>query len=116
MLVKSNTLSIVEEGGAVAEVLPRLRGLKGGQGLWLSRVCLDSTCSMLFLMILKGRCKLALVYCVKCKQKTEQKDARRVNLKNGKPALRGLCTVCGTTTTLILPIARAPAEADEVER
>jgi len=59
---------------------------------------------------------VALVYCVKCKQKTEQKDARRVTMKNGKPAQRGLCMVCGTRTTLMLPIASAPASAaSEVE-
>ena len=25
------------------------------------------------------------------------KDAKRVTLKNGKPAMRGKCLVCGTT-------------------
>jgi len=25
------------------------------------------------------------------------KDAKRVTLKNGKPAMRGKCPVCGTT-------------------
>jgi hypothetical protein len=47
------------------------------------------------------------VYCVKCKQKTEQKDAQRITMKNGKPAQQGSCAVCGTKTTLILSAAKA---------
>jgi hypothetical protein len=43
-----------------------------------------------------------LYYCVKCKKKTEMKDAQRVTMKNGKPALRGQCSVCGTTVNAIL--------------
>jgi len=41
-------------------------------------------------------------YCVKCKKKTDMKDAQRVTTKNGKPALRGACAVCGTTVYTIL--------------
>ncbi len=36
-------------------------------------------------------------YCVKCKAKREMKDAASVTLKNGKPATKGKCPVCGTT-------------------
>ncbi|HLA47457.1 MAG TPA: DUF5679 domain-containing protein [Thermoplasmata archaeon] len=36
-------------------------------------------------------------YCVKCRAKRDMKDAKRVTLKNGKPAMRGKCPVCGTT-------------------
>ena len=36
-------------------------------------------------------------YCVKCKAKREMKDAAAVTLKNGKPATKGKCPVCGTT-------------------
>ena len=35
-------------------------------------------------------------YCVKCKAKTEIKDAQKVTLKNGKPATKGTCPKCGT--------------------
>ena len=41
-------------------------------------------------------------YCVKCKTKREMKDPQRVTMKNGKPALKGQCTVCGTTINTIL--------------
>lgn len=41
-------------------------------------------------------------FCVKCKTKREMKDAERVTMKNGRPALRGKCSVCGTTMNLIL--------------
>jgi hypothetical protein len=43
-----------------------------------------------------------LYYCVKCKKKTEMKDAQRITMKNGKPALKGQCAVCGTTVNAIL--------------
>jgi len=35
-------------------------------------------------------------YCVKCKAKREMKDASEVTMKNGKKAMTGLCSVCGT--------------------
>ena len=35
-------------------------------------------------------------YCVKCKAKRPIRDAQEVVLKNGRPALKGTCTVCGT--------------------
>jgi len=34
--------------------------------------------------------------CVKCKQKREMKDERRITMKNGRPATTGVCPVCGT--------------------
>ena len=34
-------------------------------------------------------------YCVKCKQKREMKDAEEVTMKNGKPAVKGVCPTCG---------------------
>jgi hypothetical protein len=43
-----------------------------------------------------------LYYCVKCKKKTEMKDPEKVTTKNGKSALRGPCSVCGTTVYTIL--------------
>ena len=35
-------------------------------------------------------------YCVKCKAKREIKNPTQVTLKNGKPAIQGVCSVCGT--------------------
>lgn len=35
-------------------------------------------------------------YCVKCKAKREIKNAERVVLKNGRPAMKGACPYCGT--------------------
>ena len=48
-----------------------------------------------------------LFYCVKCKKKTEMKNAQQVTMKNGKPALRGQCVVCGTTVNAILATKKA---------
>lgn len=35
-------------------------------------------------------------YCVKCKKKIDIVNPEKVTLKNGKPATRGTCPVCGT--------------------
>ena len=35
-------------------------------------------------------------YCVKCKKKVEIKDAKKITMKNGKPATQGTCPKCGT--------------------
>ncbi len=55
-------------------------------------------------------------YCVKCKEKREMKDAQEVQMpaKGGKtrPAMKGVCAVCGTGMFKILsskPPAAPPA-------
>jgi hypothetical protein len=35
-------------------------------------------------------------YCVKERKKVEIKDAKQVTMKNGRPAIQGLCPDCGT--------------------
>lgn len=35
-------------------------------------------------------------YCVKCKKKVEMKDAKKITMKNGKPATQGKCPNCDT--------------------
>ena len=35
-------------------------------------------------------------YCVKCKTKREMKDPEQTTMKNGRPATKGKCPVCGT--------------------
>ena len=35
-------------------------------------------------------------YCVKCKAKVEIKDPKDVTMKNGRPAVTGTCSKCGT--------------------
>ncbi len=35
-------------------------------------------------------------YCVKCKAKKEMKDTQNVTMKNGRKAMKGKCTTCGT--------------------
>ena len=42
-------------------------------------------------------------YCVKCKAKREIKDAKKVVLKNGRPAAKGSCPKCGTGMFKFLP-------------
>jgi hypothetical protein len=38
----------------------------------------------------------AEAYCVKCRAKREIKDPQEVTMKNGRPAMKGTCPVCGT--------------------
>jgi len=40
--------------------------------------------------------KMTEAYCVKCKAKREMKDEEEVTMKNGKPAMKGVCPNCGT--------------------
>lgn len=40
-------------------------------------------------------------YCVKCKKKRDMKDPKRVTMKNGRPAMKGKCPVCGSGLYLI---------------
>jgi uncharacterized protein DUF5679 len=35
-------------------------------------------------------------YCVKERKKVEIKDAKHVTMKNGRPAIQGVCPDCGT--------------------
>jgi len=35
-------------------------------------------------------------YCMKCRAKREMKDAKRITMKNGRPATQGVCPVCRT--------------------
>ena len=35
-------------------------------------------------------------YCVKCKKKTEIKDPKEITMKNGRQAITGTCSACGT--------------------
>jgi len=38
-------------------------------------------------------------YCVKERMMREIKDPKEVTLKNGRPAIQGPCSVCGTKIT-----------------
>ncbi len=40
-------------------------------------------------------------YCVKCRQKRDMTDVKETQLKNGRPATQGKCSVCGTSIFVI---------------
>lgn len=42
-------------------------------------------------------------HCMKCKVKREMKDVEHVEIKPGRPAAKGKCSVCGTGMYKILP-------------
>lgn len=48
-------------------------------------------------------------YCVKCKASRKVAEAQMVTTKNGKPAVKGKCPVCGTTMMKFLSAKAAPA-------
>lgn len=35
-------------------------------------------------------------YCLKCRTKRDMRNAQQVTFKNGRPATKGACPVCGT--------------------
>lgn len=43
-----------------------------------------------------------IAYCMKCKKKQTMKDTEQVTMKNGRKAMKGKCTVCGTGMYKIL--------------
>lgn len=45
-------------------------------------------------------------YCVKCKKKRTMTNTEHVTMKNGRPALKGTCPVCGTGMYKILSTAK----------
>jgi Zn finger protein HypA/HybF involved in hydrogenase expression len=54
-------------------------------------------------------------YCVKCKSKRDMKNEKQITMKNGRQAVSGTCTVCGTKMfkigggTTAKPVARIKA-------
>jgi hypothetical protein len=42
-------------------------------------------------------------YCVKCRAKREIKNPQEAKMDNGRRAVRGQCSVCGTNITRFLP-------------
>jgi len=44
----------------------------------------------------KREVDLMQAYCVKCRAKREMRDAKRITMKNGRPATQGVCPTCGT--------------------
>jgi len=42
-------------------------------------------------------------YCVKCRAKSEMAEAQEVTMKNGKQAMKGKCSKCGTGMFKIMP-------------
>jgi RNase P subunit RPR2 len=35
-------------------------------------------------------------YCMKCRTMREMKNSEKITMKNGRPATKGTCPVCGT--------------------
>ena len=48
-------------------------------------------------------------YCMKEKTMRKMKDAHEVTMENGRRAVKGVCEVCGTKMTKLLPSQKAAA-------
>lgn len=44
-----------------------------------------------------------IAYCMKCKAKREMQNPEKVIMKNGRPAMKGVCPECGTKMFRIMP-------------
>ena len=62
----------------------------GPKGPWAMNVRVDGS--------FRGQIGGGLIqaYCVKCRAKREMKDAKAITMMNGRPAIQGVCPVCGT--------------------
>ncbi|HEY7598411.1 MAG TPA: DUF5679 domain-containing protein [Candidatus Limnocylindrales bacterium] len=40
---------------------------------------------------------MAQAYCVKDKMMVEMRNPQKITMKNGKPAMKGVCPKCGTS-------------------
>ncbi len=56
-----------------------------------------------------------VAYCVKEKSKKPMKDAQEVTLKNGKRALQGVCSSCGTKMLKFISSKKPAQAAAELE-
>ncbi|KKQ84174.1 MAG: hypothetical protein UT08_C0022G0011 [Candidatus Woesebacteria bacterium GW2011_GWB1_38_8] len=45
---------------------------------------------------ISGGFKMVEGHCMKCKEKREIKNPKQVKMQNGRDAVNGLCTECGT--------------------
>jgi hypothetical protein len=50
-------------------------------------------------------------YCVKCKAERTVQNPQIITTKNGRPAVQGVCPVCGTKMYKFLPKAAQAAPA-----
>ena len=43
-----------------------------------------------------------IIYCLKCKQKTETTDYLEIKSSNGRNMITGICSVCGTKKSVFV--------------
>jgi hypothetical protein len=53
------------------------------------------------LFLSNGGAEMTQAYCVKDRMMVEIKDPKPTTLKNGRPAIQGVCPTCGTKVTRI---------------
>ena len=50
-----------------------------------------------------------IIYCLKCKQKTETLDGVELKSSNGRNMIKGTCSICGTKKSVFLSSKAAAA-------
>ena len=68
------------------------------EGMILARAYLGATTTQIHLIMAAP----IIGYCVKEKAKREMKDTKEVTLANGRKAIKGVCSSCGTGMFKIL--------------
>ncbi len=51
-------------------------------------------------------------YCMRCKERRDMRAFESTTMKNGRPAVRGKCAICGAGMFKIVSAAEAEAGAD----
>ena len=54
-----------------------------------------------------------IIYCLKCKQKTETIDQMEVQSKNSREMIKGSCSICGTKKSVFISSSSATKKAIE---
>ena len=50
-----------------------------------------------------------IIYCLKCKQKTETIEVQSVQSQNGRHMIKGNCSICGTKKSVFISMASVQA-------
>ncbi|HEX2924082.1 MAG TPA: DUF5679 domain-containing protein [Chloroflexota bacterium] len=59
-------------------------------------------------MLLTGERTQTTAFCCRCRDRRELADITTITMSNGRPAIRGVCSVCGTPSARILGVGQAP--------
>ena len=56
-----------------------------------------------------------IIYCLKCKQKTETIEVQSVQSQNGREMIKGICPICGSKKSVFISMASVGATATSTQ-